>query len=88
MKIEHDIELCEKLEDLQRKNDDLKKEHENEIILLKKEVMDLKEKQHTKTATNETNDNLNFVQDTVVNPSEFQQYIINTEITIKEEPIE
>ena len=70
----------EKLENLQR-------EHEKEIVLLKKEVRELKEKQHDQTATNETSDNLNFVHNTVVNPSEFE-YIMNTEITIKEEPIE
>ena len=36
-----------------------------------------------------SNDNLIFVHETVINPCEFQQeYIMNTEITIKEEPIE
>ena len=50
---------------------------------------ELQEKLHAKTATSETNDNLNFVHDIVINPSEFQQeYLMNTEITIKEEPIE
>ncbi len=74
---------------MQRENEDLKKEHEKGILLLKKEVMELKEKLHAQKATDETNDNLNFVQDTVINPSESQQeYIMNTEITIKEEPIE
>ena len=75
MKIEHDIELCEKLEDLQRKNDDLKKEHENEIILLKKEVKELKENLHAKTATDETNDHK-------INPNDYQ---FNHECMVKEE---
>ena len=56
---------------------------------MQQEIMELKEKQHAKTATDETNDNLNFVHDTVNNSSEFQQeYFMNTEITIKEEPKE
>ena len=76
----------EKLENLQQENENLKKEHEKEITLLKKEVMELKEKLNAKLATNE---NLNFVHETVINPREFQQeYFMNTEITIKEEPIE
>ena len=47
--------------------------------------MKLKEKLHAKTATDETNDNLNF---SVIYPSNFEQEILNTEITVKEEPIE
>ena len=82
-------ELYEKLEYLQQENEDLKKEHEKEIVLLKKENMELKEKLHAKTASEEINDNLNIVHETLVNPSEFkQEYILNTDITIKEEPIE
>ena len=93
-------EFYEKHEDLKKKhedlkkehekeNEDLKKKHEKEIVLLKKEVMDLKEMLRAKIVKNETNDNLNFVHETVIDPSEFQQeYIMNTEITIKEEPIE
>ena len=79
----------EKLENLQQEIGDLKKQHGEEIVLLKNEVLELKEKLHAQMATNETNDNLNLVNDAVINPSEFQQeYVINTEITIKEEPIE
>ena len=80
-------ELYEKLEDLQQENKDLKKEHEKEILLLKKEVVELKEKLHAQTAIKKTNDNWNFVPNTVVNSSELE-YLINTEITIKEETIE
>ena len=69
--------------------ENLKKEHEKEIVLLKNEVRELKVKLYAKTATDETNDSLIFVHDTEINPSEFQEeYIMNTEITIKEEPIE
>ena len=77
LKIEHDIELCEKLEDLQRKNDEnLKKEHEKEIELLKKEVLELKENLHAKTdATNKTNDHK-------INPIDYQ---FNHECMVKEE---
>ena len=82
-------ELYEKLEYFQQENADLIREHEKEILLLKKENTELKEKLHAKTATDETNDSLNFVQETVINPSEFQQEtVMNTDITIKEEPIE
>ena len=68
---------------MQQQNEDLKKEHETEVVLLKRKVMELKEELHAKTATDETNDNLIFVHDTVINPSNFEQ-----EITIKEEQIE
>ena len=60
----------DKLENLQQENENLKKVHEKEIILLKSEVMELKEKLNAKTATNETNDNLNFVHDTASNQSD------------------
>ena len=95
--IEEDKELLkiqndEKLENLRQ---DLKKDileevkglYEKEIIFLKKEVKDLKEKLHAQTTANKTNDKLNFVHNTVVNPSEFEHFM-DTEITIKEEPIE
>ena len=82
-------ELYEKLEYFQQENADLIREHEKEILLLKKENTELKEKLHAKTDTDETKDSLNFVQETFINPSEFQQEtVMNTDITIKEEPIE
>ena len=56
--IEEVKELLKKQND--KKNEDLKKEHGKEIKLLKREFMDLKEKLHAKTATDETNDSLNF----------------------------
>ena len=85
--------LYKKLEALQRENrenKDMKDEYENYILLQEKEVAELKEKLHAKTVLEETNDNLNYIHDIVVNPPcEFQEeYFTNTEITIKEEPIE
>ena len=82
-------ELYGKLEYFQQENADLIREHEKEILLLKKENTELKEKLHAKTDTDETKDSLNFVQETVINPSEYQQEtVMKTDITIKEEPIE
>ena len=78
--------LYENLEYLQQENTDLKREHEKEIILLQKEVMELKEKLDAKTATNETNGNLSFVH-FLVNSSELENFR-NTEITVKEKPLE
>ena len=85
--------LYEKFEALQqenRENKDLIDEYENYILLQEKEVAELKEKVHAKTVVEETNDNLNYVHEIAVNtPGEFQEeYIMNAEITIKEEPIE
>ena len=76
-------DIIEEVKELFKKQNDEKLEH------LQQEIMELKEKLHAKIATDETNDNLNFLQDTVINPCQFQEeYIMNTEITIKEEPIE
>ena len=78
--------LYENLEYLQQENTDLKSEHEKEIILLQKEVMELKEKLDAKTAaTNETNGNLSFVH-FLVNSSELENFR-NTEITVMEKPL-
>ena len=89
-------EYDKKFETVRLEIENLKKENENqnlklqiEILLLKKEVIELKEKLNAKMTTDETKDNLNFFHETVINPSEFQQEtVMNTEITLKEEPIE
>ena len=89
-------EYDKKFETVRLEIENLKKENENqnlklqiEILLLKKEVIELREKLNAKMTTDETKNNLNFFHETVINPSEFQQEtVMNTEITIKEEPIE
>ena len=79
-----------KIEKLQREMEDLKKElimqilntkkYENEITHLKKEVIELQEKLHAKTATNGTNDNHSL--DAEINPNDYQ---FNHEFMVKEE---
>ena len=89
-------EYDKKFETVRLEIENLKKENENqnlklqiEILLLKKEVIELREKLNAKMTTDETKNNLNFFHETVINPSEFQQEtVMNTEITIKEEPIQ
>ena len=61
-----------KLENLQRKFNNLEKKYENELGHLKKEVMELKEKQHAKT--NECIDTL--ISDTVLINSSDQETLI------------
>ena len=56
------------------------KKYENEITHLKKEVIELQEKLHAKTATNGTNDNHSLDAD--INPNDYQ---FNHECMVKEE---
>ena len=56
------------------------KKYENEITHLKKEVIELQEKLHAKTATNGTNDNHSL--DAEINPNDYQ---FNHECMVKEE---
>ena len=79
-----------KIEKWQREMENLKKElimqilntkkYENEITHLKKEVIELQEKLHAKTATNGTNDNHSL--DAEINPNDYQ---FNHEFMVKEE---
>ena len=43
------------IDELKKQNDDLKKQHEKDIKILKKEIIELKEKQHDKTASTNKN---------------------------------